>query len=112
MKKTLFSRVARAFIALAVVVGFGASELRAEPDVTARRNRRGFNLFASSTVVLIGNRVQCGLDNQGNTCTDVFGSPTGGGGFWPKNTPNQYIFNGGLQLAGILPGDLPVWACS
>jgi hypothetical protein len=110
MKKTLFSRAARVFIALAVVAGFGAAELQAEPDVTARRNRRGFNLFASSTVVLIGNRVQCGLDNQGNTCTDVFGSPTGGGGFWPKNTPNQYIFNGGLQLAGILPGDLPVWA--
>jgi hypothetical protein len=110
MKRTLFSRALRTFAALAVAAGFGATALQAEPDVEARRNRRGFNLFASSTVVLIGNRVQCGLDNQGNTCTDVFGSPTGGGGFWPKNTPNQYIFNGGLQLAGILPGDLPVWA--
>ena len=27
-----------------------------------------------------------------------------GGGFWPKGTPNQYIFNGGLQVAGIIPG--------
>src|SRR5207245_11731466 len=31
------------------------------------------------------------------------GSPVGGGGFWPKGTPDQYIFNSGLQIAGVIP---------
>ncbi|MFQ5551110.1 MAG: hypothetical protein ACE5FJ_07735, partial [Gemmatimonadales bacterium] len=106
MKNSYFSRALQAAVALVVIGAFGAQQVGAEPDREARRNGRGFNLFASSTVVLIGNRVQCGLDNQGNTCTDVFGSPTGGGGFWPKNTSNQYIFNSGLQIAGIIPDDV------
>jgi hypothetical protein len=76
-----------------------------------RSRSAGFDLLrASSTWTAQVNRVQCGLDNQGNVCTDVFGSPTGGGGFWPGGTPNQYIFNSGLQIAGVVAPDAPIWA--
>jgi hypothetical protein len=61
------------------------------------RNSR-FNLNASATTVLRVNQYQCGLSNDGDTCTDVFDSPTGGGGFWPTGSPNQYMFNAGLQI--------------
>src|SRR5690606_16272608 len=62
-----------------------------------------FNLAAGPTTVLQVNQYQCGLVNRGATCTDVFDSPTGGGGFWPTGSPNQYMFNSGLQIAGIIP---------
>lgn len=64
-----------------------------------------FSLFAEPTLVLDVNTYQCGLRNQGDTCSDVFNSPTGGGGFWPTGSPNQYMFNSGINLAGIIPAD-------
>jgi hypothetical protein len=36
-------------------------------------------------------------------CVDPTNSPVVGGGFWPKGTPDQYIFNSGLQLGGTIP---------
>jgi hypothetical protein len=73
-----------------------------------RRNRERqslFNLSSAPTTVLQVNKFQCGLINDGSTCTDVFNSPTGGGGFWPTGSPNQYMFNSGLQVVGIIPPD-------
>jgi hypothetical protein len=67
-----------------------------------RPGRRALNLFASSGLLLEANRLQCGLDNTGQVCVAFSGSPVGGGGFWPKGTPDQYIFNSGLQLAGVV----------
>lgn len=69
------------------------------------RERSQFRLFAAANLVLQANLVQCGVDNVGNVCTNVFNSPTGGGGFWPSGTTNQYIFNSGLQIAGMVPLD-------
>lgn len=53
-------------------------------DVSPEAKRAGgqndsFSLFAGPTAVLTGNQLQCGLNNQGYICTDVFDSPTGGG---------------------------------
>ncbi len=84
-------------------------------DVSPEAKRAGaqndsFSLFASPTVQLRGNQLQCGLNNIGSVCTDVFDSPTGGGGFWPVGTPNAYIFNTGLQVAGIVQDDGGPWA--
>jgi len=77
--------------------------------VRDQQRRESFALFAGPTGVLKGNQLQCGIDNQGNVCTDVFNSPTGGGGFWPTGTSDQYIFNTGLQFAAIMaPGNWPV----
>jgi hypothetical protein len=106
-RNALFKRVAGASILAAFLALAVASVASAEPDERAKRDRRaGFDLLrASSTWTAQTNKVQCGLDNQGNVCTDVFGSPTGGGGFWPTGSPNQYIFNSGLQIAGVVAQD-------
>jgi hypothetical protein len=75
------------------------------PEGERARRRASFSLFAGPTAVLTANLLQCGMDNQGNVCTDVFNSPTGAGGFWPAGSVDAYIFNTGLQMAGIIPGD-------
>lgn len=111
----MFNRVGGAGLIAAVLVTVMAVTALAEPAPGVRKNRRassGFNLRAASTWVLRGNRVECGLWNAGEVCVDIFGSPTGGGGNWPAGTPNQYIFNSGLQIAGIIPYDSPftAWA--
>ena len=76
----------------------------------ARGQNDSFSLFAGPTAVLRGNQLQCGITNIGAVCSDVFDSPTGGGGFWPTGTPNGYIFNTGLQVAGIVGEDGGPWA--
>src|ERR687885_813462 len=62
----------------------------------------GFRLFARSLGAMTINRVYCGLSATGEICVDSTNSSTIGGGFWPKGTPDQYVFNSGLQLAGII----------
>ena len=102
MHSRLFSRVTRAALvglALAAMVGQAA----ARPVPGARRTR-GFNLFAGVNVKMVVNRVDCNVNNLGEVCVDPTNSPTIPGGFWPRGTPDQYIFNSGLQLAGVIPG--------
>jgi len=48
------------------------------------------------------NRWDCGLDATGHVCRDPNGSTTVGGGFWPKGTPDQYVFSSGTQVAGVI----------
>jgi hypothetical protein len=107
-----FSRGGRTALALGVAIWIaaaGAAEAAAQTSMDKARARREasspFRLQAGATVVLQANLVQCGLANTGDVCTDIFNSPTGGGGFWPSGTTNQYIFNSGLQIAGIIPTD-------
>ena len=59
------------------------------------------NLFAFSLRTLLGNRVACGLEWDGEICADV--SPVIGSGYWPSGSPNQYIFTSGLQIVGLIP---------
>jgi hypothetical protein len=81
-----------------------ASAQSVEDKYQRNRDRSSlFNLAASPVAVLRVNQYQCGLQAQGATCTDVFDSPTGGGGFWPTGSPNQYMFNSGIQVVGIIP---------
>ena len=90
----------------AVVALLGAmvfQSAQAEEKPGARRASRGFNLLrAAQFGTLEVNRVFCGINNLGEVCVDPTNSPGIGGGFWPKGSPNQYIFNSGLQLAGII----------
>jgi hypothetical protein len=66
---------------------------------------RGFNLFAGAVNVMMNvNRIQCNINNIGETCVDPTNSPVVGGGYWPKGTPDQYIFNSGMMVAGLLGG--------
>jgi hypothetical protein len=96
------------FLALGAVSD--ASAQSSQQKRAALRANSPFNLQAGATQVLQANLVQCGLDNTGNVCTDIFNSPTGGGGFWPAGTVNQYIFNSGLQIAGINGTNAGPWA--
>ena len=100
MRSTWFTRVLRAGIALAALAVMGT---QASADVARDAKRRGFNLRAGPFAVMEVNRVLCGLDTQGNVCTAPAGSPILGGGVWPRGTPDQYIFNSGLQIAGVIP---------
>jgi hypothetical protein len=70
----------------------------------------GFRLFARSLGALTINRVLCGLATTGEVCVDSTNSSTIGGGFWPKGTADQYVFNSGLQIAGIIGPEAPAWA--
>ncbi len=80
----------------------------AGPEPGARG--RGFRIFARPLGALTINRIYCGLDSSGQVCADSLGSSTIGGGYWPKGTANQYVFNSGLQLAGIIGPDGGPWA--
>jgi hypothetical protein len=71
----------------------------------------GFRLFSRVTSAIGGNRVSCGLIGDGRVCVDSTGSSVAGGGFWPRGTLNQYVFNSGLQLAGVIDSQAPMsWA--
>src|ERR687893_1606919 len=71
---------------------------------------RGFRLFARSLGAITINRIYCGLSTTGEVCVDSTNSSTIGGGFWPKGTADQYVFNSGLQIAGIIGADAnPEW---
>ena len=70
----------------------------------------GFRLFAKAIGAMTINRIYCGISTTGEICVDSLNSSTIGGGFWPKGTGDQYVFNSGLQLAGIIGPDAnPEW---
>ncbi len=101
MRSTVWTRFARTSVVVSLAVLGLANVASAKPEPT-RPGRRPLNLFASSGLLLEANRVQCGIDNVGQVCVAFSGSPVGGGGFWPKGTVDQYIFNSGLQLAAVV----------
>jgi hypothetical protein len=72
--------------------------------------KKGFRLFARAGGALTINRIYCGLQSNGQVCVDSTNSSTIGGGFWPKGTADQYVFNSGIQVAGIIGADAnPEW---
>jgi len=87
---------------LALGLALAVQTAQATPRPRARRVLHLFSGFLGRQNV---NRFDCGLNAVGMVCVDPQGSTTVGGGFWPKGTPDQYVFNSGLQLAGIVnPG--------
>lgn len=80
----------------------------AEPQPGAQR--KGFRLFARSLGAMTINKIYCGLSTTGEICVDSTNSSTIGGGFWPKGTVDQYVFNSGLQIAGVIGANGGVWA--
>jgi len=63
---------------------------------------RLIRLMAGTNGALTVNRIYCGLSAIGNICVDSLGSSVVGGGYWPKGTADQYVFNSGIQIAGIV----------
>jgi hypothetical protein len=87
-------------------VASGAAEAKPRPGHPSK----GFRLLARSLGALTVNRIYCGLSSAGEICVDSTNSPVIGGGFWPKGTADQYVFNSGIQVAGIIGPDAnPEW---
>ena len=95
------------FCALALsAIAAGTAEARPRPG----NPNKGFRLFARPLGALVINRIYCGLASGGEICVDSTNSSTIGGGFWPKGTADQYVFNSGIQVAGIVgAGANPEW---
>ena len=66
--------------------------------------KRSVSLFAKAVSAITVNRVLMGVNTLGEVGVDSTGSGTSGGGFWPRGTADQYIFNAGLQVAGVVAG--------
>lgn len=85
----------------------GVAEAKPRPGNT----NKGFRLFARPLGAIVINRIYCGLSSGGEICVDSTNSSTIGGGFWPKGTADQYVFNSGIQVAGLIGPDAnPEWA--
>jgi hypothetical protein len=95
-----------ALLALLVVPGM----LLATPKPGAPG--RGFRLMARATGAITINRIYCGLAATGEVCVDSLNSSTIGGGYWPKGSPQQYVFNSGLQAAGSVQAGIPGFSWS
>src|SRR5262245_26128042 len=82
----------------------GAARARLAESLKGRINP--FNLNAAPNVLLAVNQFQCAVRNNGDTCADLNNSPINPGGFWPVGTPNAYMFNSGINMAGIIPRNI------
>ena len=89
----------------ALLVLPGTSLAKPQPGAAGR----GFRLQARAIGAITINRVYCGLAATGEICVDSTNSSTIGGGYWPKGSPQQYVFNSGLQAAGAIQDTLG-WA--
>jgi hypothetical protein len=105
-------RAGLACLVALVAVTAGQSQVPAgklRPLPAPARTARPFSLFggaAGATVVaLTGNRVQCSIWDFGNTCFNLYESGSVEGGFWPAGTPDNYVYNGGLQVGAIIPSN-------
>jgi hypothetical protein len=100
-----FSRCLRR-VGRAAAVGVALSVVAAPLAMAATRPKPGkFRLFASAEQFFRVNRVDCRVLNTGELCRAP--STTVPGGFWPKGSPDAYIFAGGLQIGGIVDNSLP-----
>ncbi|HQR18085.1 MAG TPA: hypothetical protein PK948_06925 [Gemmatimonadales bacterium] len=93
-------------LALALAVALPALAA-AKPEPGAKP--RGFRMLASAISAMQINRIYCGLSSTGEICVNASGSSTVGGANWPRGTADQYIFNTGLQLAGVVSNPGGVW---
>lgn len=100
--------------ALALVILFGgiAATLAPEPVIPQakpppRATRSQLQLFSGPVheAWLRGNRVTCLTSRHGEACYNHWR-----GAVWPKGTYNSYVFNSGLQLAGIVGPEGGPWA--
>ncbi len=95
-------RGSKVLVLLVVASATLALELAvAQSQPGPKRGSGKFRLFARSEDVLAINRVRCNLRSNGEICTPTADFP---GGVWPKGTVNQYVFNSGFQVAGIVGG--------
>ena len=98
------TRWCRRFLGLSLVLASVSS------PAFGQSKTRGFALFSAAGRWFEINRVQCGLRVEGEICIEPTPTSSIGGGFWPKRTANQYVFNSGPQVAGIIAPNGGPWA--
>ncbi|HTR21147.1 MAG TPA: hypothetical protein VMH88_09865 [Gemmatimonadales bacterium] len=104
MRSTWWTRGGRAGGILAMLLlAVGVPAASGKPGPVKPAKRSGIALFALAFNVMNTNSIYCGINNRGEVCVDPTDSPVLEGGFWPKGSPDSYIFNSGLQLAGTIP---------
>ncbi|HEX4560691.1 MAG TPA: hypothetical protein VH113_02570 [Gemmatimonadales bacterium] len=101
MRQSWFTRGARLVLAVTALVVAAGTPAAAKPKPGVKR--AGSNLFALVFQNMNVNNQFCPVINVGEVCTAPNGSGVGEGGFWPKGTPDSYIFNSGLQLGAVIP---------
>lgn len=98
----------RTIVGLALTaLSLGLSPSTAEARPGPGEKPSGFRLYARSVGFINTNRVFYGLTSRGEIGTDSSGAGTTGGGYWPRGTNNEYMFNAGFQFAGIIRGTKP-----
>src|SRR5690348_2550072 len=110
MRQSWFTRGARLVLAVAALVVVTGAPAAAKPKPGVKR--AGSNLFALVFQNMNVNNQFCPVLNTGEVCVAPSGSGVAEGGFWPKGTPDSYIFNSGLQLGAVIPGGIPGFAWS
>lgn len=88
------------FLGLTLLLGSPSAASAQSKPATAGASASGFSLFARASLRWIGNRVQCYVISDGHLCGGE--SSILGGAYWPAGTSNQYSYNSGLQIAGII----------
>lgn len=96
--------------AMLVVLGVFLTAPAATGGPVPGARRRALTLFSGFLGRMNVNRWDCGLDATGHVCVDPNGSTTVGGGFWPRGTPDQYVFGSGIQVAGVIDPSLTTFA--
>ncbi len=91
-------------LALAGLLLIGLAPRRAEALPMPGFKSTPVHLYARSFGYIAVNRVFMGLSTRGEVGVDSAGSGTIGGGFWPRGTVDQYVFNSGLWVSGIIGG--------
>jgi hypothetical protein len=66
--------------------------------------KKPFNLFARAISFINVNRVYMGINTIGEVGVDSAGRGTVQGGYWPRGSADNYVFNSGLQVAGVIQG--------
>jgi hypothetical protein len=101
MRSTSYTRGAATVLALALgAMPLVVAPAAAKPSDAVRR--RAFSLFAVPIGILQVNNVFCPVSNRGKVCVNQNDNPALEGGFWPRGTPDSYIYNSGLQIGGVI----------
>ena len=92
----------RLLLAVAIVALSAVESLGQTPSKSGAKPG-GFRLFARANGALMVNQVSCSIQASGHICGDP--RPNTMGGFWPRGTANNYIWDSGFQIAGVVGGD-------
>jgi hypothetical protein len=79
-----------------------ASALPSNPSAFGTKS--SYKLFSRLISYINVNRVYMGVNTLGEVGVDSAGRGTTQGGFWPRGTPDNYVFNSGMQVAGVVAG--------